>query len=80
MIDASGHARISGTGIKVQMLAVEYNMGRTSQEIRQAHKHLSLEQIEAALAYYRLHKAEFDAQIEAGNRLAEEMRAKTPTR
>ena len=78
-VDDDGVARIKGSRIKVQFIAVERTrMGLTPEEIHENHPHLTLAQIYAALAYYYDHQATVDAQIEEGNRLAEEMRAKAP--
>jgi uncharacterized protein (DUF433 family) len=78
-VDDKGVARIKGSRIKVQFIAVERaRLGRTPEEIHGNYPHLTLAQVYAALAYYCDHQAEVDAQIEEANRLAEEMRAKSP--
>jgi uncharacterized protein (DUF433 family) len=78
-VDEKGVARIKGSRIKVEFLAVERTrMGLTVEQIRENHPHLTLAQIYAALAYYYDHQAQIDAQIEEGNRFVEEMRANAP--
>jgi uncharacterized protein (DUF433 family) len=78
-VDDKGEARIMGSRIKVQFIAVERaRLGLTPEAIHENHPHLTLAQIYAALAYYYDHQAEIDAQIEAANRRAEEMRANSP--
>jgi uncharacterized protein (DUF433 family) len=75
VIDDKGVARVAGSRIRVIDLALEKNTeGWTPEQIQQAHPHLTLGQIYAALAYYHDHKAELDADIERRFRDAEELR------
>jgi hypothetical protein len=47
----------------------------TPDAIHEEYPHVSLAQIYAALSFYHDHKGEVDAQIEAEDRLVDEMRA-----
>ncbi len=79
-VDDQGVAKIVGTRSKVRQIVIDTMNGYTPQKIHEAYPHLSLAQIHAALAYYYDHKAEIDAEIEAGSRFADEMRSKNPNR
>ena len=79
-LDDRGRARIIGTGFKVRMLAIYTIQGLSPQELHEYYPHLSMAQIHAALTYYYDHKSEMDAEIEEGNRFAEEMRQKNPNK
>src|SRR5690348_9819070 len=75
--DERGIAYIAGTRMKVTQIAVETKaLGYSPQDIQDAHPHLSLAQIHAALAYYYAHQAEVDAEIERQDRFVAEMQAK----
>lgn len=56
-------ARITGTGVRVMRVVIEYNLGHTPEEIAIGWGHLTLAQVHAALAYYFANKAEVDADI-----------------
>lgn len=71
-ISGDGHARIRGTGFKVRILAEEYLNGTSTDQLHEAHPHLTLSQIHGALAYYYEHKTEFDHEMEELNRFAQE--------
>jgi uncharacterized protein (DUF433 family) len=74
-----GKPRIEGHRIKVEHIAVMYErMGKTPDEIVTELPTISLAQVHAALAYYYDHKQEIDADLEAGKRFVEEMKAKSP--
>jgi len=68
-----GRPRIAGTRISVARVAVWHHMGHIPEEIIQDYTHLSLPQVYAALAYYYANKAEIDADIEAEERLYNEL-------
>ena len=52
-----GRARIAGTRMKVSQVASEYeHLGMTPDEIVDAHPHLTLAGVHAALAYYYDHR------------------------
>jgi uncharacterized protein (DUF433 family) len=74
-VASDGHARISGTGFKVRILAEEHLSGAAVEELHEWHPQLTLAQIHSALAYYYDHKETFDKQIEELNRFADEYRA-----
>jgi uncharacterized protein (DUF433 family) len=74
-----GKPRIDGHRIKVEHIAICYErMGMSPDEIVTSHPTISLAQVHAALAYYYEHKQDIDADIEAGKRYVEELKAKTP--
>jgi uncharacterized protein (DUF433 family) len=74
-----GKPRIDGHRIKVEHIAICYErMGMSPDEIVTSHPTISLAQVHAALAYYHEHKQDIDADIEAGKRYVEELKAKTP--
>jgi len=66
-----GRPRIAGTGVSVRRIAVWHNMGLIPEEIVRKFGHLSLAQVDAALACYYANKAEIDADLEAEEREAE---------
>ena len=61
---AGGKPVIAGTRIKVSHVVIEYEMmGWTPDEIVNAHPHLTLAQVHAALAYYYDHTEEIHREI-----------------
>jgi uncharacterized protein (DUF433 family) len=75
---AGGRPVIAGTRIKVSQIAVEYaRLGWTPDQIVDAHPHLTLAQVHAALAYYYAHQAELDREIREGEAAIRELRART---
>lgn len=76
----AGKPRIAGTRIKVQHVATWYErMGLSPDEIVSNWPHLTLADVHAALAYYYAHRAQIDADIEAGWEFAEKLRAGQPS-
>ena len=74
-IDECGVARIAGSRIKVQHIALEkVRCGLSVEEIHSAHPHLTLSEIYAALSYYHDHKTEMDERIERDYQSVEAMR------
>lgn len=70
-----GKPRIEGHRIKVQHVVIEHErMGLRPDEICDAHPGLTLSEIYAALAYYFDHREEIQADIEADEKLAGELR------
>lgn len=70
----SGRPVIAGTSIMVSDVAIYHNVwGQTPDEIAHGLR-LELGQVHAALAYYFDHKADIDAEIEASNREAEDLK------
>jgi uncharacterized protein (DUF433 family) len=75
-VDAAGMARIAGSRIKVADLAIEHTRaGQAPEQIVAAYPHLTMAQVEAALAYYYAHRAVVEAQIAETAALVEQMRA-----
>jgi|SRR5579883_631552 len=76
IVDPKKGPRIAGSRIKVADIAIEGTRHRRSPaEIQQAHAHLSLAQICAALLYYYEHQDEIEESIADSARYAEQMRA-----
>jgi uncharacterized protein (DUF433 family) len=75
-LDEHGIAWIKGTNTKVIEVVLDHvASGWSSAEIHRQHPHLTLAQIEAALAYYRVHRADLDAEIERRYQEVERLRA-----
>jgi uncharacterized protein (DUF433 family) len=71
-----GKPHIAGHRVKVQHVAVwHHRMGMTPEEIVATYPSLSLAAVHAALAYYHSHRAEIDADIEADERFAADMKS-----
>src|SRR6266571_5976815 len=63
-LDEAGVPWIEGTTTKViEVVLNKESTGATPEDLRSEMPHLSLAQIDAALAYYLAHKAELDADI-----------------
>jgi uncharacterized protein (DUF433 family) len=74
-----GKPRIEGHRIKVEHVAVcSERMGLSPDEIVTAHPTITLAEVHAALPYYSAHKEEIEADIEEGERFAEELKAQAP--
>jgi uncharacterized protein (DUF433 family) len=71
-----GRPCIAGTGVSVRRIAVLHNEGLIPEEIAFSFGFISLAQIHAALTYYYANQAEIDADLEAEDRLAEELQKK----
>jgi uncharacterized protein (DUF433 family) len=77
----AGLPRIEGTRISVNVIVREVVRGRLApEEVLMRHKHLTLAQIHAALAFYFDNKAEEDASLKDGERLVKRLRAQFPSR
>lgn len=64
VLDEKGIAWIDDTNVKVvEVVLDKLAHGSSPEEMHFQYPHLSLTQIQAALAYYHDHKAVFDAQI-----------------
>lgn len=71
-----GKPILAGTRLKVSQVAREYDLlGMTPDEIIQAHPHLTLAQVHAALSYYYDHAAEILAELREGDELVKKLRA-----
>jgi uncharacterized protein (DUF433 family) len=78
IIDDEGVAYIEGTTTKVVEVVLNKEWtGATPEELQTDMPHLSLAQIHAALFYYYQHEAEFERQIAADLRLADEIKARS---
>lgn len=76
---ADGTPFIAGSTIKVEEVALDLIAhGWNATEIHRNHPDLSLAEIQSALAYYYDHRAEIDAEIEAGLRQVMAIRASLP--
>jgi uncharacterized protein (DUF433 family) len=67
-----GRPILAGTGVSVRTVAIESNRGLSPEEIAAGRPHLSLAQINAALAFYHANKQEIDADIAADEQAYEE--------
>ncbi|MES1175995.1 MAG: DUF433 domain-containing protein [Myxococcales bacterium] len=81
-IDASGRRPVvAGTDIKVSLIASEAEqLGMSPDEIVEAHPHLSLADVHAALAYYYDHQVAIHAEWQEARALIAELRPSYPTR
>lgn len=71
-IDRSGKPVIAGTDIKVSQIASEYeHLGMTPDEIVEAHPHLTLASVHAALAHYYDNQDAIHREWEEDRRLIE---------
>jgi uncharacterized protein (DUF433 family) len=76
-----GKPRIAGHRIRVQDVVVWYDrMGQSADEIVSRFPQLSLSDVYAALAYYHDHREQIDSQMEADEKLVEEMRRLYPSK
>lgn len=74
--NVDGEPRITGTRIKVRMIALDrIAHGWDAEEIQQHHPDLTLGQIHSALAYYYDHKEEMDREIAERRQRVEALRA-----
>ena len=70
----SGEPRIKDSRIKVEHIVYEYvHQQMSPRDIWEAHPHITLAQIHAALSYYYDHRREIDRNIIEGEDLAERM-------
>ena len=76
-----GRPRIAGHRIRVEDIVVWHErMGLSADEIVSRFPQLKLAEVYAALAYYYDHREEIDAQMEADEKLVEEMRRLYPSK
>jgi uncharacterized protein (DUF433 family) len=72
---------IRGTSIKVSQVASEFeHLGMTADEIVEAHPHISLADVHAALAYYYDLPHVIRSEWQQGLAISAEMRARFPSR
>ena len=74
-----GQSRITGTRLKVQQIALEYEyLGWSPDQICDAHPEIGLPQVHAAISYYYDHKSEIDRQIQEDKEFAGQLRKELP--
>jgi uncharacterized protein (DUF433 family) len=77
-VDRRGIAYVEGTTTKVTEIVLNQRWAnQTAEELQADLPHLSLTQIDAALAFYRENKVRCDSHIEAAESFAREMREKS---
>lgn len=64
---------LAGTGVSVRGIVVRYKGGLTPEEIADSYGHLSMAQVYAALAYYHANQEEIEADLEAEDRLYDQL-------
>src|SRR3990167_2160575 len=71
----NGRPVIAGTRIKVSQIALEFgHLGMTPDSIVEAHPHLNLAQVHAALAYYYQHVDEIKEEIKINREYIEQIK------
>jgi uncharacterized protein (DUF433 family) len=73
-----GRPCIAGTGVSVRRIAVWHKLGHIPEEIATNFGHISLADVHAALAYYYANQAEVDTDLEAEERLEQELAKRYP--
>lgn len=72
---------MAGTNIKVSQIANEFErLGMTPDEIVEAHPHLTLAAVHAAIAYYYDHQDAIRREWDEARALIEELETRFPTR
>ena len=72
---------VAGTDIKISQIASEYeHLGTTPDQIAEAHPHLGLAEIHAALAYYYDHRERIQRDWEDGEMLIATLRERYSSR
>jgi uncharacterized protein (DUF433 family) len=75
-----GKPRIAGTRIKVEQVVIWHErMGMRPEQIVSEWPHLTLADVYAALTYYHDHRDEIDRDLDEGERLFEELKARQPS-
>ena len=74
-----GQARIQDTRISVKHIIESLHAGATPVELITRMPHVTLEDIDAAQAYYRTHQAEIDQEIAAGAQREKTLRRDMPS-
>jgi uncharacterized protein (DUF433 family) len=75
-----GKPRIAGTRIKVEQVVIWHErMGMRPEQIVSQWPHLTLADVYAALTYYHDHRDEIDRDLDEGERLFEELKARQPS-
>jgi uncharacterized protein (DUF433 family) len=74
----SGRPCLAGTGMTVHAVAVLYKHGMSAEEIQADFPDLDISLFYAAITYYLANRAQIDADLEADEKLYEELAAKYP--
>lgn len=74
-----GHARIAGTRISVHHIMQSLFAGETPAELHRRMPHVTLEDIDAAQAYYRTSQEEIDREITEGAAIEDALRGEMPS-
>jgi uncharacterized protein (DUF433 family) len=78
-LDEGGIAWLEGTGTKViEVVLCQQANGLSVEEVRSHLEHLTIDQIEAALAYYEAHQTELDAEIRRRMEWARQLQESQP--
>lgn len=78
-LDEAGIAWLDGTGTKViEVVLCQQANGLSVEGVHEHLEHLTVDQIEAALAYYKAHRAELDAEIQRRLEWVQELQATQP--
>ena len=79
--DTGARPVVAGSDIKISQIASEYeHLGMTPDEIAEAHPHLGLAEIHAALAYYYYHRGLIRRDWEDVEDLIAELKGQYPSR
>jgi uncharacterized protein (DUF433 family) len=63
--------RLKGTRVGIEIIVHDFNEGATPTEIQARYPTVTLEQVYAAITYYLHNRAEVDAYIERGEKVAD---------
>lgn len=74
--DPAGVLRIAGTRVSLESLVSSYQAGAAPHELARAFPDLTLDDVQAALLYYREHRAEVEEYLAARRRAAEVVEAR----
>ena len=72
--------RVEGTRVTLDTVVGAYQMGRSTEEIRESYPSLQLADIHSVIGYYLRHREEVDAYLEGRRRQAEEVRRENEAR
>lgn len=74
-----GHARVAGTRISVHHIMQSLFAGETPAKLHKRMSHITIEDIDAAQAYYRAHQEEIDQEIAEGAAIEAALRRQMPS-
>jgi uncharacterized protein (DUF433 family) len=75
-----GIIRIGKTRVTLDTVIEAFNEGATAEEIAQQYPALSLGEVYSAVAYYLSHKADVDAYLRSGEKIAQQVQAENEAR